>query len=493
MNPTSAFGVRSRRGVRRSKSARGPSRASVLIVAMIIAVLIALSLTSSINLALNSMNLAERSFYQNAAVNLAEMGIEEAVYAYNQLDDVASPEQAWSGWTLDGVQATRTLPPLALGANITGTVKVHCSNYNPAPGAASPVIVTKATVAFSRGPETSKYIEVRLQRRALWARGLVVRETIRSSGGNLYVDSWDSDPDKDPTTPPVAYTLPGTAAANGSIATVSSANGAIDIAGGAVFGTISMGGSAQPDYNKNNGVLSSTLGGSGFDRDLVINDFKAVFPAVVSPVTAAYTITSVINPGTGGTYQLPRAGDTAAPDGFVYYTFAIGANIAYNGGTLEITDKVVLIFNNHSGVYAMNVGGGGIVAVGNHGQLKIYTNGDVSLGGGGVANNNPQPYSLMIYGTNPTIGGQQISLAGNGMLTASVYAPNADLTVSGGGGDGHIFGAMVANRATLVGNTRFHYDESLARLVAGNPYGIAEWRELQTSGERGAVVAKLDF
>jgi hypothetical protein len=394
---------------------------------------------------------------------------------------------------MDGVTATRTLAPFALGANIMATVRVHCSDFSPVSGAVKPVILSKATVTFPQGPETSKYVEVTLQRRALWARGMVVRDTIRSSGGNLYVDSWNSDPDNDPSTPAVAYTLPGTAAANGSLATASAANGAIDIAGGSVYGTISMGASAMPDYNKNNGTLSSTLGGSGFDRDLVVNDFKAVFPVISAPPVTAHTLTTTINPGNGNTYSLPRAGDTAAPDGYIYYNFAIGANVQFNGGTLAITDKVVLIFNNHSGVYAMNIGGGGIVSVAPNAQLKIYADGHVSLGGGGVANNNPQPYTLMVFGTHPTVGTQEITLNGNGLLTASVYAPNANLTVSGGGGEGHIFGAMVANRATLVGNTRFHYDEALANIVEGNPYGIAQWRELQFAEERAAVAAKLDF
>lgn len=474
-------------------SGRSPTRASVLIVAMILAVLIAIALTSSIQLALNSMSLAERSFYQNAAVNLAEMGIEEAVYAYNQIDDVASPALAWTGWNIDGTTATRTLPVFSLGANVVATVKVHCSDFSPASGAVKPVIVSKATVALPRGPATSKYIEVTLQKRALWALGMVVRDTIRSSGGNLYVDSWNSDPDNNPTTPPVAYALPGTAVANGSLATVSAANGAIDIAGGSVYGTIAMGASGMPDYNKNNGILSSTLGGSGFDRDLVVNDFNAVFPAIAPPAVPAYAVTTTINPGTGNTYSLPRPGDVARSDGYVYYNFAIGTNIQFNGGTLAITDKVVLIFNNHAGVYAMNVGGGGVLSVVSNARLKVYTNGHVSLSGGGVANDNPQPYTLMIYGTNPTVGNQQIELNGNGVLTASVYAPNANVTVSGGGGDGHIYGAIVANRATLVGNTRFHYDESLANLVEGNPYGISQWRELQGADERAAVAAKLEF
>src|SRR5437870_3803842 len=79
--PPPAAGVPARR-------AHPASRGSVLITALILAAIIAISLTSYIKLALNSLTLADRSFYQNAAVNLTEVGIEEAMYCYNQLDNV---------------------------------------------------------------------------------------------------------------------------------------------------------------------------------------------------------------------------------------------------------------------------------------------------------------------------------------------------------------------------------------------------------------------
>jgi hypothetical protein len=475
---------------------RAGAKGSVLIVAMLLSVLIALALTSYINLALNSAKLADRSFYQNAAINLAEVGIEEAVFSYNLLDDVplASPENAWEpyGWTLGADTAWRTLSGFDSGPGVTGEIKVFCTYFNPTLTQQA-VVVAKSTLTLPSGPPLSKYVEVTLRRRALFPRGMVVRETIQADGGKLSLDSWDSMDDGDPSTPIIPYsTDPAIRRANATLATLSSAAGAIDIGNGNVFGYISTATGGTVDYGPT-AVLSGDFAGTTVEIDRISHDFDVTaFPPVSVPPRTADWID--LPSSIGGTFTLPRAGDSPAGDGTYYYNFPIGTNVSSNNGTLRVTARVVLVLANHAGATAVNMGGSSLMELMAGGSLRVYSNGNITIGGGGLLNHNPEPSSCMLYGTHSTPGGQAITLHGNAATSLALFAPNANITISGGGSGGDFFGAIVGNRVRMTGTARFHYDEALARLVhTGNPYGIAKWRELQSAEERAAVAASLAF
>ena len=108
-------------------STRHQQRGSVLIVAALFAAIIAVALGSYMVLSSTSLKLANRSFYSNAALNLAETGIEEAMWSFNQVHGGAALGTAWAGWTItptsgaDGI-ATRTFSNFPLAGNTTGAV-----------------------------------------------------------------------------------------------------------------------------------------------------------------------------------------------------------------------------------------------------------------------------------------------------------------------------------------------------------------------------------
>src|SRR4051812_42209906 len=87
-------------------------RGSVLIVAMLLAAIIGVSLVSFIKLSTNSLKQAHRTFYSNSAMNLAEVGLEEAIARFNALDNVNAPADAWpSPWTLTTTAYNATTSP----------------------------------------------------------------------------------------------------------------------------------------------------------------------------------------------------------------------------------------------------------------------------------------------------------------------------------------------------------------------------------------------
>jgi len=109
---------------------------------------------------------------------------------------------------------------------------------------------------------------------------------------------------------------------------------------------------------------------------------------------------------------------------------------------------------------------------------KIYFAGNVDVGGNGILNTNNQPADLQLYGIQPPAGtSKHVSLGGNGEIVAAVYAPNHDVTINGGGTDGHVFGSVVGSTVTMTGVTNLHYDEVLGTTGLINSYKIVSWFE----------------
>src|SRR4051812_19324345 len=105
-------------------------RGSVLLTAMLVAIVIAIALASYLSLGRTSLKLAHRTFFSSDASNLAEAGVEEALYCFNLVGAGTAPAVAWAGCTLSGASARRTLPPFNRDQNGVGIVKVFVQGYN---------------------------------------------------------------------------------------------------------------------------------------------------------------------------------------------------------------------------------------------------------------------------------------------------------------------------------------------------------------------------
>ena len=459
------------------------SRGTVLIVAMLLSAIMGVSLVSYIKLTTNTLKQAQRTFLGTSSMNLAEVGLEEAIYAFNQIDNT-SLATAWSGWTLNNAvspkTATRNFTDFFPGQNSTGIVKVYVQGYDGLVSA--PVIISKSIVTPDIGPTISRFIQVTLRKRGLFSNGLVARNNITWSGHPL-ADSWNSDPDNDPSTlPALAYSV-ATRTAN--------------IVIGSLTGDVALGSGGEVWGYAKTGTLGTITGGTVHglgtttdDPSRRTNDFNATFPPVTVPSpTTVNTIASTIGSG-DLPLELPRSTDAAnASDGKYYYRLPGISSSGNATKILTISANVVLLPTAGSGASAISLGGNASIAINSGSTLLVYTQGNISIGGNGVGNSNPQPISFQVYGTNPATGVQTVDISGNGQLKALVYAPNASLSLNGGGTSGHVMGAAVANSITMNGGTEFHYDDSLGNFTSGNPYGISNWRELVADTERATYAA----
>lgn len=443
---------------------RRANQGSVLIVALLLAAVIAISLGSYIQLNSNSLKLANRTFYQNAGLNLAETGIEEALWAFNQT--TAGSTTAWDApWTTSGAAAHAVFPGFSFNGNTSGSVKVYVDNYNPPPGNIQPIVVAQATITLPDNQGTiHKFVEVKIRRRSLFATGLVGKDFVEFNGNNATVDSWNSLRNDDGTlrASPVHYS-DAVKHDRGSIGSVSvNSNNNVDNAD--VFGTAAVGGPSTDAIRVGPQGRVGPFGTAAGVKDpnSISTDFTANLDSPQAP-TGGTVLASI-----GAT--LGAAGTTTS-----YRAPTITSNLTvYGDVTLVLTaaagSSAISLSGNHDGI-----------TLASGAKLRIYTAGDIDLSGQGVLNPSSQAIDFQIYGTSTSSVPQDIKIAGNGALRGVVYAPNASISIHG---NGDVMGSIVGKDITLTGNARFHYDESLAEFGGNNPYGVVRWRELVTATER---------
>lgn len=450
------------------KSLRSPARGSVLVLAMLFGTLMVVALSSYVALNTHSHKMSNRSFYASEAMNMAESGLEEALWAFNQAN--AGDTTAWNGWTTSGTTATRIFTDFPLSANATGQVKVYVNHYNPTP-TVQPVVVAEASVTLPHNQGVvRRTVEVNMKRRSYFAAGLVAKNNINFTGTTASVDSWISDPDNNPATAAVAY--------NSSIRRDRGAIGAtavtatISVGNADIFGTAAVGGTSSSAINVGpNGKVGPFSTSNGVkDPAAVATDFTANFDTVSNP--------------TGGTV-LASIGATLGTDGMT--TIWRAPQIS---DSVTIYGNVTLILTAGAGTDAIEIEGSEGITLAPGATLKIYTEGDVKITGNGLLNPNTAPETFQLWGTSTSAIAQDIQVSGNGALKGVVYAPNANIRISG---NGDVMGAAVGKNITLDGNAAFHYDESLANWGSNTPFGVVRWRELVTPADRQVYAANLAF
>ena len=121
------------------------------------------------------------------------------------------------------------------------------------------------------------------------------------------------------------------------------------------------------------------------------------------------------------------------------------------------------------GVGSCGIGSGAII-IAPGASLTIYTAGDVSITGGGVANGNLRANSLSIYGL-PTC--TTVFYAGGTLLYAVINAPEAFLNFNS---NEDLIGSFTANTVKIAGGGRVHVDVGLDKTTKA--WVVLSWNEM---------------
>lgn len=421
-------------------------KGSVIVGVMGLAIIGAAIIGGYMKMSLNEYKLSQRTLKLQSAMNLAEAGLELGMNSINTND--------WTGWTSVGSSGYyRDLTNITFSDSRVARIRVYVEDYN-----SLPILAAEGRVIEPNGDELFRQIRVDMQTSGLFANGLTAKDTINFNGNNVSIDAYDS------TIGVWNYTL--NREDEGSVASLSVDNGALDVGNGDIWGYLATAGGAY-DIGPNGSVKGAdTPSGVDEDPNRISYDFNANLPDVTVPsLTVDHTSLSA------GSIGDPAAGWHSDPEVYHISSFSLSGHNDINvvGPTIIIVDGDF----KFSGQAELNI-------IGPDSYLQIYVGGDLDLTGKGVLNDEQKPEAFQVWGTAVSGAGQTIKVAGNGDLAGIVYAPNADVEIKG---NGNVSGAAVGEDITVTGNAAFHYDLNLKNLDSDGSYSISRWRELRGATE----------
>lgn len=456
----------------RASQRRGSAIITVLILGAVTGVIAA----GFIARAANESKLATRGFFQAAALNLAEAGIEEALFAINTKSCTAA-----HGWSLASGSSTDYVKTIASGltfAQASGAIRIRVDNA----ASATPTITSAGLVSIPNQPAIVKQLRAASVGPArLWSNGIVAKGNVIFTG-SADIDSYDSSLGD------------WNASSNrGDKATVAT-NATVQLSGSAlIYGYVATGGS-WPSVGGSGRIYGATSPSNPLvDTTRVRTDFNTNLADATAPTDPAYSL-GAYSIGGSGSVALPRSGDTPGANGRYLYT-CTALNIS-GSGYLTINGPVDIIVTGD-----VTIGGSGYLAIGGAGatnpSLNLYSPGTIAIGGSGMVNNTATPSKATIWGTRPSGGAKQsIAVTGSGAFKGTIYGPNADVALSG---SGDVFGAVVGNTVTLSGSSTVHYDVQLSQHVTaagpnpstGSAYlRLSSWTELSQAATSGSAFAR---
>ena len=380
----------------------------------------------------------------NAGLNGTPMTIETNVDAPTQLID---PTNSWQYYR---IRTVGTIP-------ITGPARTSDSPQDTklrrlslrwerfTNGILTPRLLT--------APQVSRRVEAVVRPVSAFDQAIMSVGVVDLTNQNIVVDSYDST---DPTKSTNGLYDPAKRQENGDIAT----DGQLIEAGNAqIYG----------DVATNAGTVSGAANITGVER----TDFYQEPIPVGAPSWSTWNSSPSLVTGTTTINADATKGSAASR-----YTLS---SISLSG------NKTLTVAGNPNGsqtyieIYVtgdISVSGTGQIVVQPGVTATIYFAGNVDISGNGVLNSNNQPSDLMLYGIQPpTDTSEHVSIGGNSQITASVYAPGHDVTVNGGGTNGHVYGSVVGKTVTMTGVSNLHYDERLGATGMINNYKIVSWFE----------------
>ncbi len=408
--------------------------------------------------------LASRTYYQSAALNLAEAGIDEAMLEINNAN--IGTATGWRAATDNAASWVKLIngtgnASYQFGSG-TGNILVRVDNWT-ANTTAIVTVTAVGQVAFPQAAAVNRQLVVKVAKRPNQGAGLLAKGSIVFNG-NIEIDSYNSQLGiPDPTTNRSDQVIVGTTSVTATVAVGGNAK---------VFGFVATGG-AQPTVGTNGRIYGATTGaGVKIDPTRVRTDFVENIPNTPTPTGTAINLGSI-----SGSLTLPRTGDTLQANGRYLYTDSGGGLQLSGSSTLTINGPVDLILTadmqmNSQGKIRL------VSASGSEPSMNLYAYAGVQIGGDGLENTTNVPANAHIY----SMGAEDVQLNGSADFTGVIYAPNAAIESNG---NGNINGAIVGKSVKFNGNAKLHYDIQLGGTAGSPYYAVKSWVELTDGSTTG--------
>jgi hypothetical protein len=426
------------------------NRGAALLAALCFATVMAIALGSYITVCYRSLAMSTRNMSGTRSIELAETGMEDALWALNNNN--------WTGWTINGTTAAKTLSGFAYDNGATGSVSISIANYDGTSGTRT--VTVTGTTALSDGTTisrslTSSSAPAPLITNAVAGTTGTVKFTAATTSG--VIDSYDSSVGSY-SAPSAGYSaIVASGAASMSSATVQLTNAQIK----GYVATLSTG----PSYSTSAKLIGPTTPATTkIDTARVsTSPYQPVFD--IKSISGAGT--TLNNPTTNSTTTIGTPGATSAS---IYYN----SGLNMTGTTKIIVDGPVKLVVSGS-LYIGLSGGTPSIEVTTNGTLELFVSGDIAIYGNGINNLTTLPKRVILYSTN--------SLTAPDMNTTTpfygvIYTPTGDFKVWS---NNAIYGAVVARNVVFSGTApTVHYDVDLRNSVLSGvdtPYAVSNWRE----------------
>jgi hypothetical protein len=409
------------------------NRGAALFFSLLVAVLM-LTIVMPFLFSLSSrFRVAEKSFRSMAAANLAEAGVERAIWELNY-----GNISLWSGNIL---ARTLSLPSVQTAdGRIAGDVDIEVLN----PEGNNPVIIASGTVPWMNELSLERRLRVRMKHgtKSFFDFGVFGDEGF-DLHGNAYVDSYNSEnAPYDPTTRRLFGNVGTNADQRWDVVLLNNTT---------IYGDASTGYASDPSEVIR---LANRAQITGIQKAL---DEPKLLPAIAPPFLTsrgAYTVANGIQNAT-----LTESG--------MYSSFVLESNTK-----LTISGDVQLYINGD-----FTMGSNSIIEITPGSTVEIVLGGGVFEQSSNSAINNlsQDPKSLAILGTSDF---HMMNWRSYSHFYGVVYVPEATVDYSA---NSDFYGSLVCNIISMSSNAGIHYDES---LKSWTKYGteslkheVKDWQE----------------
>jgi hypothetical protein len=422
---------------------------SAFITTFIFGVILCVTAGSFLLMITNDYGLNHRSRKSAVAINLAEAGVDYAIWALPvDDDDTGAAIFSWAGeGTAQSPKSIEYSSFQTSGGEVMGDFYAEVVD----PAGNNPLIESTGYVPGKNAPgNIRRTVKVKLKEKSFnpFSEVFFGDDSVKVHGGCV-TDSYDSgngDYGGD------------NVASNGDIATNGTIDGAIELDGtvtingdartgpeGTVSGEVIVDG--EPSHPNVTGEISHDI-----DRDL---------PDVEVPsqlVNSSYYGGDGLLTLTGTSSQSLDSGD-------------------YKMRRIKLTANAILTINGPARVYLTGYVGKSIFQTGSaqiicNGDVEFYADSDLDIGGNGITNSGQIPSNLKIWGTPSCT---NVNIDGASAFYGAVYASNAEIDVTG---SEDAFGSFVGKVVDCGGGAVYHYDEALGEVTAqGKGHDIIYWEE----------------
>lgn len=406
---------------------------NTLVLTLVMALTVGAVLSSYLGLIGSRYKVTLRSQCWNAAVPVAEAGIEEAL-THLQADLNNPGANGWTLGTISGQQVYSKQRTFADGSYFSANIYYGSSSNTP-------FIYSTGFIPLplSSSSYVSRTVKATGTNQPLINLAFGAVNSIQMNGNGLASDSFNSS---NPALSTNGQYDSSKTSTNGNVASVYGPVG---------FGNHNIAG------NLYLGPTATTTVSSGQVSGTIFTDFNVSFPDVVLPTTS-WVAASTSTVGGATVYDFKTSGD--------YYVNSSNDILVEPGITVRVRLDAASFSPANIHILSTN---------GTSGTLILYqVAGSASMSGNTTVDSG-RARNFWYYGLP---GVTSVTYGGTSSFIGVIYAPEADLTLNGGGHGNGLIGASITKSITMNGHYNFHFDEDLLSSGPSRGYVVTAWKEL---------------